>query len=333
MSDEHNPGPPSGGRSATVPKEHAEAKLDAFVRAAFSLSWARARDAIGSGKVLVDGEVARSPTRVMFEGDVVSLDAARPRPHIARLAKLEKSAIVYLDPSVVVVDKPSGISTVPFGDESPDAARETLDALVREILARKQDRFASAARGRAPLGVVHRIDKETSGLLVFTRTLAAKKHLADQFRTHSTMRRYLAIVHGTLTRQVTYRTTLVENRGDGLRGSTRSPRMGGQLAITHVEPLEPLVGATLVACRLETGRTHQIRIHLSEAGLPLVGESVYVRDFRGPRIPAPRTMLHAFELGFTHPATEERMQFRRDPPRDFAEMLASLAVPGPPSRP
>jgi 23S rRNA pseudouridine1911/1915/1917 synthase len=326
MGEDEKRGPQSGGgRVATVPKEQAEAKLDAFVRAAFALSWARARDAITSGKVLVDGEVARSPTRVMFEGDVVSLDAGRPRPHVARLARLEKSAIVYLDPSVVVIDKPSGISTVPFGDESPDAARETLDALVREILARKADRFG--ARGRAPLGVVHRIDKETSGLLVFTRTLAAKKHLADQFRTHSTMRRYLAIVHGTLTRQVTYRTTLVENRGDGLRGSTRSSRMGGQLAVTHVEPLEPLVGATLVACRLETGRTHQIRIHLSEAGLPLVGESVYIRDYRGARIPAPRTMLHAYELGFTHPSTEERMQFRRDPPRDFAEMLASLAIP------
>ncbi len=329
MSDLEKSGPPSapqsGGRVVTVTKEQAESKLDALVRAAFSLSWQRARDAITSGKVLVDGEVARSATRVMFDGDVVSYDPGRPRPHVARLARLEKSAIVYLDPSVVVVDKPSGVITVPFGDESPDQARETLDSLVREILARKADRHGS--RGRAPLGVVHRIDKETSGLLVFTRTLAAKKHLSDQFRTHSTMRRYLAIVHGVLTKQVTYRTTLVEDRGDGLRGSSRSPRMGGQLAITHVEPLEPLVGATLVACRLETGRTHQIRIHLSEAGLPLVGESVYVRDYRQPRIPASRTMLHAYELGFTHPATEERMQFRRDPPRDFAELLASLAMP------
>jgi 23S rRNA pseudouridine1911/1915/1917 synthase len=100
--------------------------------------------------------------------------------------------------------------------------------------------------------------------------------------------------------------------------------MEGKLAITHVRPLRFLPGATLVACRLETGRTHQIRIHLAEAGHMLVGEGVYVRDHRGPRIAAPRTMLHARELGFVHPTTEEEVLFEDGPPDDMKELVAQL---------
>src|SRR5262249_14147444 len=101
-------------------------------------------------------------------------------------------------------------------------------------------------------------------------------------------------------------------------------RSEGQLAITHVEPLEPLSDATLVACRLETGRTHQIRIHLSEAGHPLVGERVYIRDYDGPLLKSPRILLHAAELGFVHPATGEEMRFAEPPPKDFDEILGRL---------
>ncbi len=306
----------------TLEKAHADKPLDGVLRELAQISWPAARKAITSGKVLVDGEVALDPLRRTFVGDVIALEPARPRPHVARLGDLERN-LVYLDASVVVVRKPAGVSTVPFGDESPDEARQTLDALVREILAKKSER-RGGDRGRAPLGVVHRLDKETSGLLVFSRTLEAKKHLSNQFRHHSTKRRYVAIVHGRLAAKATYRSTLVEDRGDGLRGSTQSGRIGGQLAITHVEPIEELEGATLVSVRLETGRTHQIRIHLSEAGHPLVGESVYVRSYRGARIPAPRTMLHAIELGFIHPATERPMQFEDEPPADFVETVERL---------
>jgi 23S rRNA pseudouridine1911/1915/1917 synthase len=300
----------------------ADRPLDGALRELAGLSWPAARRAITTGKVLVDGEIATDPRRRTFAGDEIALEPNRPRPHMARLGELERD-IVYVDASVVVVRKPAGISTVPFGDESPEEARQTLDALVREILAKRSER-RGADRGRAPLGVVHRLDKETSGLLVFSRTLEAKKHLSNQFRHHTTKRRYVAIVHGVLDRKVTYRSMLVPDRGDGLRGSAPSERMGGQLAVTHVEPLEPLRGATLVSVRLETGRTHQIRIHLSEAGHPLVGESVYVRSYRGERIPAPRTMLHAIELGFIHPATERPMQFRDEPPADFVAMVEAL---------
>jgi len=228
---------------------------------------------------------------------------------------------VHVDPHVVVVDKPSGVSTVPYdGDET-----DTLDRRVRDALGEKTD----------SLGIVHRIDKETSGLVVFARSWLAKKALSAQFRAHTTHRRYLAIVHGS-PRAATYTTHIVPNRGDGLRGSleakrgqrvdaAHAARLGAQRAVTHVEPLEPLgKTATLISCRLETGRTHQIRIHLSEAGYPLVGERVYVRGFRGAVIAAPRMMLHAVELGFVHPKTEAPMTFQRDPPADFEALVRRL---------
>jgi 23S rRNA pseudouridine1911/1915/1917 synthase len=164
---------------------------------------------------------------------------------------------------------------------------------------------------------VHRLDKETSGLVVFTRTWLAKQRLAAQFRSHTVHRRYLAIAHGDV-RSATVRTHLMENRGDGLRPAA------ARLAITHFERLEALRGATLVACRLETGRTHQIRIHLSESGHPLVGERVYVRGFAGPALPAPRLMLHAAELGFVHPVTEREVSWECELPEDMKETLARL---------
>lgn len=304
----------------TVPAEMDGRPLDAVVRGFYGLSHGAARKAVETGKVSLDGDVITHPTQRVTKGTVVVLDPTRPRPHVRKRTELERSSIVFVDGSVVVVRKPAGVMTVPFGNESPEEAKHTLDALVREILAHRTN-----ARGRAPLGVVHRLDKETSGLLVFTRTLAAKKHLSDQFRHHTTKRRYVAIVHGDHPPKKTYRSTLVADRGDGLRGSTAHGRPGGQLAITHVETIERFRGrATLVSCRLETGRTHQIRIHLSEAGHPLVGESVYVRNYRGERIAAPRMMLHATELGFVHPATEQLMSYSDPPPPDFEAILRSL---------
>jgi 23S rRNA pseudouridine1911/1915/1917 synthase len=173
--------------------------------------------------------------------------------------------------------------------------------------------------------VVHRLDKETSGLIVFTRTWLAKQSLTQQFRAHTVHRRYLAIAHGHVQSQ-TFRSRIIADRGDGLRGSLgpRAPKEAGQLAVTHVEILEKLVDASLVACRLETGRTHQIRVHLSEAGHPLVGERVYIRRFDAPPIPAPRMMLHAAELGFVHPATNAEMRWELPLPADMELTLKRL---------
>jgi 23S rRNA pseudouridine1911/1915/1917 synthase len=211
-----------------------------------------------------------------------------------------------------VVDKPAGTSSVPF-----DASeRDSLDQLTAELLERRERRRS------VELGIVHRLDKETSGLIVFSRTLGAKRHLKQQFRFHTAHRRYLAIAHGELGAG-THHSRLVRDRGDGLRGSTDNPTLG-RAATTHVKPLRILRGATLLECSLETGRTHQIRIHLSEAGHPLVGERVYVRDFHGELIAAPRVMLHAAELGFTHPTTGQTLGFSTPAPADFQALLASL---------
>jgi 23S rRNA pseudouridine1911/1915/1917 synthase len=305
----------------TIDQELAGGPLDAALRALSASSWNVARDAIRTGKVSVDGEVVTEIIAPVRRGETIVLDPKAPRPRTRAVMQLAEEALVHLDGAVVVVRKPSGISTIPFGDEAPGQELMTLDALVREVVARK-----TSFRGRAPLGIVHRLDKDTSGLLVFTRTVDAKKHLTQQFRDHTVFREYVAVVHGHLERETTYRTHLVQDRGDGLRGSAQRGRRDGQLAITHVKPIRPLSGATLVACRLETGRTHQIRIHLSEAGHPLVGEVVYTRRFRGPQIPAARTMLHARALGFVHPISEEEMRFEDDPPEDFREVVARLEL-------
>jgi 23S rRNA pseudouridine1911/1915/1917 synthase len=292
-----------------VPQELVGSALDAVVRALYTTTWGEARKWIARGKITVNGAVWTDGRRKVGAGATIARTLHAPRP---RAAALPAGAIVHVDAHVVVVDKPSGMSTVPY-DENETG---TLDERVRDHLAR-------AKGGRPPLGVVHRIDKETSGLVVFTRTWLAKKSLASQFRAHTVHRRYLAIAHGDVHAR-TFRSHLVADRGDGLRGSSRSRHQEGQLAVTHVDVVERLQGATLIACRLETGRTHQIRIHLSEAGHPLVGERVYVRGFEGEPIPAPRLMLHAAELGFVHPATERDVRYEVDPPADFAETLARL---------
>jgi 23S rRNA pseudouridine1911/1915/1917 synthase len=307
--------------------------LDAAVRAKFDLSWNRARELIRRGKVSVDGRVVTSETLRVREGAEIEMNLAARDPRTTASA-LPPEAIVFADAHVVVVNKPAGVSTVPFDPDGmgasiglrPQAGDEiTLDQRVRTALQKR-----NKAGGPPPeIGVVHRLDKETSGLIVFTRSFAAKKALASELRSHTVQRRYVALVHG-VPKAGTIETHLVENRGDGLRGSVEHRRGRGRLgnektqrAVTHVELLEKLKGASLVGVTLETGRTHQIRIHLAEEGHPLLGERVYSRGFED-LIPSPRVMLHAAELGFTHPATGEPVHWSTDPPADFEEMIKFL---------
>ncbi len=295
--------------------------LDAVVRALYGVSWNEARARITTGKIRVGDVVRTDPLFRVRDPSLVALNMNAPRP---RTPVLPEGAVVHVDAHVVIVDKPPGVSTVPY-DEGETG---TLDERVRDWLAHEGRRARGG--GRPPLGVVHRLDKDTSGLIVFTRTWLAKQSLTQQFREHTVLRRYLALAMGDVRTQ-TIRSEITADRGDGLRGSVLRGRRGegqGQRAVTHVTALERLPGAgggaTLVECRLETGRTHQIRIHLSEAGHPLVGEQVYIRDYGGDEIRAPRMMLHAAELGFVHPATEEDVRWEKDPPADFAETLARL---------
>jgi 23S rRNA pseudouridine1911/1915/1917 synthase len=310
-----------------------KSSLDRLVRERWDVSWGKARAWIASGKVTVQGRVVLEPTAHVEEAAKVELALAAPGP---RTGTLRDEEVIHADSQIVVVAKAAGISTVPFvghGEHGEHAGRgdradrgepqggDTLDARVRGWLERRR----LVPRGARPsLGVVHRLDKETTGLVVFTRTWAAKQSLAGQFRRHTVHRRYLAIAHGDV-RARTFRTMLLADRGDGLRGSARGHAGAqGREAITHVEPVEGLRGATLVACRLETGRTHQIRIHLSEAGHPLLGEPVYVRDYAGPLLEAPRLMLHAAELGFVHPSSDQELRWELPLPEDMAGVLAGL---------
>src|SRR5262249_18049441 len=163
---------------------------------------------------------------------------------------------------------------------------------------------------------------DTSGLVVFARTADARRSLAALFKSHDIERVYHAMAHGKVAAK-RVESLLVLDRGDGLRGShghfrraRGAPPLEAKPAVTHIRPIEPLARATLVECRLETGRQHQIRIHLAELGHPLLGEHVYIRDYAGPKIDAPRIMLHAHALGFAHPRTGKRLSFEREAPAD-----------------
>lgn len=282
------------------------------------VAWSRARKLCTEGRVTVDGERCLDPATRVTRKSVVVVDEWAPRH---RAGPLAEGAIVFVDRDVVVVDKPAGMLSV--ADEPGNM--DTLGNHARTLLRRM-----GGSGGDGPLGVVHRLDKETSGVMVFARTAAAQRLLASQFRAHDLDRVYHGIAHGVVN-ATRVETHLVLDRGDGLRGShghfRRSrgdPPGDARRAVTHIAPIDPLEGATLVECRLETGRQHQIRIHLSELGHPLVGERVYIRDYRGATIESPRTMLHAQALGFVHPRTAKRVVFEREAPADFQAMLERL---------
>lgn len=315
------------GASITIPErvwtvagELDGSLLDRVVRTELSVgaapgseaSWGDVRRLIRAGHVLVDGAIiteAECPVGANAEVRI----AARPSEfkkvtaHVKRESTESRQLLLYVDSQLVVVDKPAGISTEPYDENEKD----TLDKRVGRALARDG--------GRAKLLTVHRLDKETTGVIVFARTHAALEKLKSQFRFKTTNRKYVALAHGAAkSRRI--ESNLVKDRGDGLRGSTDNPRLGRN-AITDVTVLEHLGPVSYIACKLGTGRTHQIRIHLSETGNPLLGDRVYTRGYQGQVLEAPRVMLHAAELAFDHPTDNRRLEFKSPMPRDFTEVL------------
>jgi len=214
---------------------------------------------------------------------------------------------------------------VPYEDRDE---RDTLIERTRQALRERKPGAEGPSSDR--LLIVQRLDKDTTGLLVFARTRAGRKGLEAQFRAHSIHRRYVALVHGSAEAAV-HDSFLIADRGDGKRGSWRgaNPPKAAKRAITKVRvearyrgPGGPL---TLVSCQLETGRQHQIRIHLAEAGTPLVGEPIYDRGHRSRRLDAPRPMLHAASLGFRHPVNQRALRFEDPLPDDFGALLDTLS--------
>ena len=281
-------------------------------------------------RVQVDGNLCQDHQRRMKIGEVVKI-----LPHTIAAPPTEADIrIHFVDEHLVVVEKPSGMTTMQHEEEAHWSARRrrrepTLEDLLPSVLAKSSSpsRSRSNRAARPPRVIpVHRLDRDTSGLMVFARTVAAERSLVEQFREHSIDRAYLAIVLGEIGEQ-TIESFLARDRGDGKRGSVADPDQGQQ-AITHVRPIELVGGFTLVECRLETGRTHQIRIHLSEAGHPVCGD----KDYRGPlgqklivdRSGVPRLALHAAELGFKHPQSGESLLFETKLPRDLSDFLKRL---------
>lgn len=281
-------------------------------------------------QVQIDGNLCEDSQRRLKTGEVVKV-----LPHaIAAPPTAADIRVHFFDEQLVVVEKPSGMTTMRHEEEAHWSARRrrresTLEDLLPSVLANslRAPRRNSPSRVRPPrVFPVHRLDRDTSGLMVFARTAGAERSLVQQFREHSIDRSYLAIVEGKIVGQ-TIESFLARNRGDGKRGSVADSE-NGQQAITHVRPVEFVNSHTLVECRLETGRTHQIRIHLSEAGHPVCGD----KEYRGPpgrkpitdRSGAPRLALHAAELGFEHPLTGVPLHFESRLPRDLADFLKRL---------
>lgn len=289
-------------------------------------SWTAVRKLIAARRVKINDAICSDDARRLKESEVVVL-LEHPKP-LPRTAHPERLVLRHLDEHVVVVEKPSGVNTVRHPAELEwSEERRQLDPTLEDLT-----QWAIAHRlGRSPrelprLRIVHRLDKETSGLVVFGRSALAEKELGLQFRKHTVIRRYLALVPGVFTAR-TIASRLVPNRGDGRRGSTNLPDVGKE-AITHIAVEERLPRYTLLSCRLETGRTHQIRIHLAEAGHPVCGDKVYVKKLNGEIFAdasaAPRLALHATELGFEHPASGERLHWTMPLPADFEKLLARL---------
>ena len=287
-------------------------RLDKLVSERFGLSRRAAQEAVRNGRVDVAGDPCDEPGRDVEPDTPVAFFPNRPKArHVATRLR-----VLHEDKHVLVVDKPAGLLTL------PTPARE------RDTLLERAGKYLSIRHGLARpfVGIVHRLDMDTSGALALARSPDSVRAFQELFKAHDIERQYLAVLEGRVGPMTgTVDLALVGDRGDLRRGVARRPGEGKH-AVTHyrvVERFGPV--ATLVACWLETGRTHQIRIHMAEIGHPVVGDPVY-RPRNRPRTKAQfhRQALHAQTLGFKHPFTKEEVRVEAAVPHDMDALIVDL---------
>lgn len=297
-------------------------RLDrALAEALPSMSREQVKRLISSGNVLdQSGAAVRDPARKAAAGAIFGVTVPQPKP-----AHNEAQAIalnvVFEDEHLIVIDKPAGLVVHPAAG-NPDGT--LVNALLHHCAGQ-----LSGIGGVARPGIVHRIDKDTSGLMVAAKTNRAHLGLAAQFKAHSIDRRYRAIVNGSVgSMQGTVDAPLARSPANRKKVAIVS---GGKRAVTHYRVVKPLDHATLVECRLETGRTHQVRVHMASLGHALLGDPVYGRGGSRHRalletLGFQRQALHAARLGFRHPVHSNDLVFESECPADMQELLRELAL-------
>lgn len=314
-------------RRLHVPPDLLPARLDRFLAENLpELTRSQLKNLIDDGAVLLAGKPAKAGERLKG-GETIVVALPTPRPAVAEAEAIPLN-IVYEDRHLLVVDKPAGLVVHP----APGHAGGTL---VNALLHHCHD--LAGIGGELRPGIVHRIDKDTSGLLVVTKDDASHLHLARQFKAHSINRRYLALVYGLAP---SARGTISSNIGrhPQQRQKMSSTARIGRHAVTHWRVQQQFADErlSLLELALETGRTHQIRVHLSERNLPIVGDPVYGQRGRANNLVDPelrrlvaaldRQALHARLLGFIHPAEERYLEFESPLPADMATIVNYLAT-------
>ncbi len=303
----------------TITDEHHQQRFDQAMSALLpSLSRSRIQRWIKSGELTVNG-VKVMPKHKVYAGDIIygEIQAAKTTEHRPQAIDLD---IIYDDKAVIVINKPAGLVVHP-GAGNPD--RTLLNALLY--------RFPELQHiPRA--GIIHRLDKDTSGVMVIAKTIEAQFNLVQQLQARSVKRHYMALATGEFTGGGTVNANIGRSGNDRLRMAVT---LGGKEAITHYHILHRFVGLTLLQCRLATGRTHQIRVHMAHIRHPLVGDKLYGGRNRIPKglaapvreliLTFPRQALHAQTLAFVHPASGEPMQFKTDLPNDMSALLDKLS--------
>lgn len=283
-----------------------ERRLGRVAQVLLGSSYSRARHEVEVGHVTVNGDVIVDPGYPVAESDQVEHRPELPRRHRRRNAR--PIEVLYLDEHVVAVNKPAGLVV------HPTIAGER-DTVVSRTAAEVEQRLGRHHR----VLVVHRLDQETSGVMVMALSHQAAEHLHRQLRGHLMDRRYLALVVGDVSREVCVERNIGRPR-PGARRAALAPGTGGKTAMTTIRPLERLGSLTVVEAELGTGRTHQVRVHLSFLGHPVLGDPVY-GSYRTGQISSPRLALHAAHLGFVHPTKGEKVELDAPLPEELAAVV------------